>query len=284
MQYLTIGNINASLDIPPLWRERIGSHLSPFLSAPQVPADAFFSTEQVEGPISLDGAVKRNMVYYRENGTFDFDLLTPDFRLHIDLNRRKGSLYMAPLTEYTSIIYNAIKWFMTFVAIHDGGVPLHSSLVTDGQDGVLFSGPSGSGKTTIARLCTEAPALLQQGSDELNFIFTAGRKTVVAPTPFLSSGSACRFTGSKSLQRIFFLRHASRHSIKMLDLKRSFHELLKNMYSQPGPRILNERLLSSLEKIAVSVPCGVVSFNNDLSVGEFFTSEWMRFHAPALQS
>ncbi|MBN1308689.1 MAG: hypothetical protein JXA18_12270, partial [Chitinispirillaceae bacterium] len=273
MIYVTVGNLTVSLDLPASRREGICKHLSPFISFSAAPSAASFVVEPADAVFSLDGTVKRGMLYYREYTPRIFELLTEKFRLHIDLDGKVSVLHLVPSpADHSSIVYNAIKWFVTFMVIDEGGVPLHASLVADGGDGMLFSGPSGSGKSTIARLLTEEPTPLQRGSDELNCIFRESGELRVAPTPFVSSGLKGRFTVSKDLKRIYFLRHAlQRHSIETLEVRRSFYHLLKNSYALAGPGVLVEKLFSSLQAVAASIPCGILSFKNDPSVGAFIS-------------
>jgi hypothetical protein len=283
MQHFSAGNLTLSLDLPSPFQERISILLAPFLSPDTQPVTATFTARPATGPFAVDTAAKRGTFFFREHNPHVFDLLTRHFNLHIDLCNRSGSLQIDPLEiDQPSIIYNSIKWFMTFMVIYDGGVPLHSSLIGDLNDGILFSGVSGSGKTTIVKLIKTA-AGREQGSDELNLIFPGSGSCTVAPTPFVSSGGRCGFNGKKILTKIFFLRHASQHSIEMLDLKQSFYHLLKNSYALAGTRILTERLFCALQNVAETVPCGILHFKNERSIGPFLMNKRKVENAPALQ-
>jgi hypothetical protein len=284
MQFFSAGNLTLSLDLPSPFQERINILLTSFLSPETQPVTATFTVKPAYGSFTVDDATKRGTFYYREYSPYVFDILERHFNLHIDLCNRSGSLQIDPSAiDQPSIIYNSIKWFMTFIVIYEGGVPFHSSLIADSNDGILFSGASGSGKTTIAQLLTTGTGR-QPGSDELNLIFPGSGFCTVAPTPFVSSGGRCGFNREKKLTKIFFLRHASQHSIEMLNLKQSFYHLLKNSYTLAGTRILTERLFCTLQNIAETVPCGLLHFKNENSVGPFLLNQGKDVHAPALQS
>ncbi len=284
MQHFSAGNLTFLLDLSSPFQERINILFTSFLSPDTQPVTATFSVKPAKGPFTVDAATKRGTFYFREYNPYVFDLLTRHFNFHIDLCIRSGSLQIDPSAiDQPSIIYNSIKWFLTFIVIYDGGVPLHSSLIADLNEGILFGGASGSGKTTIAQLLTTGTGR-QAGSDELNLIFPGSGFCTVAPTPFVSSGGRCRFNREKKLTKIFFLRHASQHSIEMLNLQQSFHHLLKNSYALAGTRILTERLFCALQNIAETVPCGILHFKNERSIGPFLMNEWKGENAPALQS
>ncbi len=284
---LTIGNLTASISLPSEWRERIVANLAPFLSE-KANGDGdrgAFEVKPVSGNASLNAATGRAGIYYKENGVSDFEVGGIYFRLYIELEARKGTLYISEAAvDQSSIIFNSIKWFMTYHLISDGAVPLHSSLIAcPPYGGALFCGPSGSGKSTIARILSGRPDLFRRGSDELNFVFESGAAIMGAPTPFTSSGGQGNITDAVDLKRIFFLRHSSITAIEIIDTKRSFREMLKNVYTQPLPRILAEKLLSSLELISVSVQCGIFHFRNDDSAIETIYSEFENYYEPALQ-
>jgi hypothetical protein len=284
MTCLSIGGFSIRLDIPPVHLQRLTDFLLPFLSQ-KSPSDAFgFRVETAPEPIPPGGPAAREQVVYCEHSATEFDLLSPRFRLAVALEKRQCTLRCAaPADDEVSVVYHGLKWFVTYLAMFNGGIPLHSSCIADGDDGYVFSGAPETGKSTIARLLTNDRPDLIRGSDELNLILVGEESVRVAPTPFVSSAGCSRFSGHRRLRHIFFLRHASRHSVDMLDYTQSFRHILKNCHMQAGPRKMGERLLSSIESAAASVPCGILYFNNDRSFAPFFNDYVKAIHEAASQ-
>jgi hypothetical protein len=190
----------------------------------------------------------------------------------VDLDKKSAILSINPDASNTgAIIFSSLKWFLTFIIILDGGLPMHSSLIGEGKRGTLFCGASGSGKSTISSLVSTMAHSVERGSDELNAIFLSSDKFMAYSTPVSSSGGKSQLTNAIQLNNIFFLEHALYHRIEFLTRQQRFDYILKNIYHIPGNTLLCERMLDTATRFSGSPLFKRLFFYNDGTIAPFIT-------------
>lgn len=280
---LSTGTVEIQISLPGEFNDRITGLLDPFVSHSSFTSPFIFNVEISPGQFSLDNFNKRASLCYRETNDLEFELRSPVFSLFLSLEKQNGLLRITETADSkSSIIFNSVKWLLTYITIHQGGIPLHSALIASETEGILFSGASGTGKSTLARIVTSPGIRLRLGSDELNLVLPEENGYFTIPTPFSSTGEASQFVDRKIMKKVFFLRHASQNSVRMLQSKESFHNILKNTYTMTGTRYFSDLLMDSSAKFAATVPCGILNFRNDRSIRTFLHNEWESDHAPVL--
>ena len=249
---------------------------------------AAFSAVVTNSTISLENTMPRGNIRFKSHGEFCFSLLDSDFELRIDLDCRYGTLNIASSVQNSqagALVYSSFKWFITYITLADGGLPLHSSLVKNnpGNGATLFCGPSGSGKSTISRLVADGNRTLC-GSDEFNAVFKYDSGWKVFPTPFVSSGGACGFTHGVSVQSVYYLRHASEHRLKPLRFGEAVFNLLRNSYAIPGDDTFTRLLFEAVERFSGPRFHAMLYFKNDHSIVSFLEQERNKENADHMQS
>lgn len=256
---------------PPVYQVPLQELLAPFTRETDQPCTARLFVQQINAVVSTEGATHRGDIYYKERSSSIFSLLTEVFELEIDLQHNRALLTLSPAASApVAILFNAIKWYLTILTIQRQGLPLHSSLVTQGDRALLFCGPSGSGKSTISRFfASEKKLVWLQGSDELNLLFFSQNSLYGAPTPFVSSAGRSAFTEKIPVTTIYFLEHATHHRVEKVYYNFAYKELLKNIYTIGTTRALGEQLFDTVATIASSVTCKKLYFSNNQSIVAF---------------
>ncbi|MBN1578966.1 MAG: hypothetical protein JW913_20560 [Chitinispirillaceae bacterium] len=260
------------IDIPPEYLTALLPLFDPFNVVSGNREGAMFTVASTGRPFDPEGASPRGDVFYRDNGPERFSLFGPLFELSVSLDTRSGTLHIRePVAGNAgALIFNAFKWFVTYIALGEGGLPLHSSLIRreDGC-GLLFCGPSGRGKTTIRRFLSSAHPDWRCGSDELNIVYPSADAITVSPTPFVSHGGACGFSEATAVHSISFLKHDRYHHVEPLSSREVYFQLLKNTYLIPGNNFLAERMFDTITCLSKYTFFISLYFSNDASIAAY---------------
>lgn len=260
-----------ALEAPSVYQLPLQELLAPFISEIDQPCTARLFVQHTNAVVSTEDATCRGDIYYKEISSGIFSLLTEAFELQVNLQHNRALLTLSPASPAPiAIIFNAIKWYLTILTTQRHGLPLHASLVTQGNHSLLFCGPSGRGKSTLSHIfTTEKPLTWKRGSDELNLLFFSQNSFYVAPTPFVSSAGRSQFTEKKAITTIYFLEHATHHRVEMVHYNRAYQQLLKNIYTIGTTHALGEQLFNTVATIASSIACKMLYFNNNRSIVVF---------------
>lgn len=194
--------------------------------------------------------------------------------MRIDFSKKSSVLTVeSEFRDKGLLLFNAFKWFLSLIAIDNGGVPLHCSNMITNNRSLLFCGKSGSGKSTISGLLSHNRQLWQRGSDELNLVFIQDSEAYAYATPYLSFDSELRTTGAP-LEHLFFLRHSLRNYTGVLHGKECYWNILKNVYTIAANECLAEKMYNNIQLLSESVSCSNLHFINDQSV-ILFIEDWM---------
>ena len=266
---LPVAGRNFALTIPERLHPILYPHFEPFSLRENIPYDTVFTAEYTSRLPSFKGAVPRDNLYYREKSSDIFSLSDHRFELEVNLDRKEAFLSLIPdNSDEAALVFNAFKWFITFITIFDGNLPMHSSLVADTDGGKLFCGESGKGKSTISTLIAQTVPSSVRGSDELNII-SPQEPMQVYPTPFISSGGKGILTEPVVLRHVFFLEHAPRHRVESISATRIFSRLLSNVYHLPGNKLLTDRMMDTISVLSRKSSFFNLFFNNDPSIAYF---------------
>jgi hypothetical protein len=213
-----------------------------------------------------------NGVFYREEDhqfvfRTDSSLIYLDWRAHrmrVLFGREKQTGFFD-----TFMIWN-LKLLVTLLVIKAGGVPCHSSGVTNGKESLLFSGQPGAGKTTIALLLRDRWSIY---NDELNIIMPRQNSYYTFSTPFTSPQkfSLCSY-GSSPLKKIFFIKQDVRNYTKSISTKEKYFRLLTSAYTVPTSAFFGDLLMENCEKIVAAVPMAMLHFINNSTIAEELVS------------
>lgn len=200
----------------------------------------------------------------------EFRLGTGKFSLDVSLNEKSALLRILSDDKpaaVSSTIISSLKWFLSFIAIDNGGIPFHSSGINNSRESFLFLGRSGSGKSTIYSLFQDE---WKKGSDEVNVVIRKNGLFYSFPTPFLSSKGYSEYISETVLTKIYFLVKSAFNKTEIVSNKAElFFSLMENIYTKPVSAYLAEKLMDNIQKLSGSVPCERLYFKNDPSVCSF---------------
>ncbi len=109
----------------------------------------------------------------------------------------------------------------TLIMAEEGGLVIHASAISDGEQGYVFFGPSGSGKTTVTRLSTGRMAL----TDELAIIKPHNGGYRVYGTPFWGEFTPGRSNAHARLRGLYSLKKARINNLVPIDRVKAMEEL-----------------------------------------------------------
>ena len=114
-----------------------------------------------------------------------------------------------------------LRMLFTLIMAQEGGLVIHASAISDGEQGDVFFGPSGSGKTTVTRLSTNRIIL----TDELALIKPHNGEYRVYGTPFWGEFTPGRSNAHARLRGLYSLKKAQKNSLVPMDRVRAVEEL-----------------------------------------------------------
>ena len=144
------------------------------------------------------------------------------------------------------------------------GVTLHACGVVLEDKGILFLGESGAGKSTLARMWDQENGV-DILSDDRVIVRKQGPEFRVYGTPW--HGEATFGSPREArLERIFFLRHGQKNSLKEMKGIDPLSHLLTCSFPPLWDSQAMEFILEFFSHLATKVPCQELSFRPEKSV------------------
>jgi hypothetical protein len=212
----------------------------------------------------------------RNNGNYFIRLRRPPFSqlAKFDALFSKGTVYYQAKKKRTALDFYLnpfdaplIHFVLLNLISEQVGILVHSCGVIDRQMGYLFIGESGSGKSTIATFFKNLK-LSTVLSDEYTFIKKKGNKFFIFGSPW--SGTArISSNASGELKKIFFIRHAPKHSCRELDASESAMQMFRSSLVPYWNKVKVDKTLSSCIKISNEIKAYSLGFSRHPSIVEF---------------
>ncbi|MBT8331708.1 MAG: hypothetical protein KJP06_05200 [Deltaproteobacteria bacterium] len=213
---------------------------------------------------------------YRKNGTSVFKIfdampgLARTLVLPPELNR--ADLYFAePSARFLDPFYGpTVELLMINYLARGRGVILHGCGIERGGKGYLFAGESGAGKSTLARLWDRQKGVAVL-SDDRTIVRKKDGHYWMYGTPWHGEAKFGLPRGVK-LEKIFFLRHASRNKIHEVAGASSVTQFLKCSFPPYWDAAGMEFAMQFFSELAASVPCQMLAFKPDKHVIGFISA------------
>lgn len=264
---LKFGNIIIELHVPWSLNENFYQLLSPFVVS-GIKSTYLLKVEISEKPVWDKDYTIRCDYFYREDDNNNFLVGNTQFLLDVKLDKNMAVASIVDFSQNAAIIFACIKWYLSFLAIENGGVPFHSSSVFRNGRSFLFMGKSGMGKSTICRLLSEK---WKKGNDEYNIVLFDRDILKSCPSPFVPDSDHNGITEGNMLQCIYILKWSAQNRIEEINgCSGKYFNLLGNVYTKPANAYLGEKLLDNINRISNSVPVKILHFNNNQSVCSYF--------------
>jgi hypothetical protein len=147
------------------------------------------------------------------------------------------------------------------------GVILHACGIERDGKGYLFAGESGAGKSTLARLWNRQKGVAVLSDDRTIVRQKNGRHWIYG-TPWHGEAEFGAPHGVK-LEKIFFLRHASRNATRHVTRVSAVTRLLTYSFAPYWDAAGMEFAMEFFSDLAAAVSCQVLCFTPDESVVEY---------------
>jgi hypothetical protein len=207
---------------------------------------------------------------YRENGT-SIVRLFPEMRelqraLFLPHNLKYADLYFADnCTRFIDPYFGPTMELLLMHYLAQGrGIVLHACGIFVEDKGILFVGESGAGKSTLARMWSQENGV-DILSDDRIIVRKQGREFRVYGTPWHGE-AAFGSPRQAKLERIFFLSHGQRNSIKELAGLDPITHLLTCSFPPLWDSQGMEFALEFFSQVAAYVPLQELSFRPEKSV------------------
>jgi hypothetical protein len=210
---------------------------------------------------------------YRANGIALFKIfesmpgLARTLVLPPELNR--ADLYFAdPSARFLDPFYGpTMELLMINYLARGRGVILHACAIEQGGKGYLFAGESGAGKSTLARLWNRQKDVAVLSDDRTIVRKNDGHYWMYG-TPWHGDAKFGVPRGVK-LEKIFFLRHASRNTIHEVAGASSVTQLLQCSFPPYWDAAGMEFAMQFFSDLAAAVSCQMLAFTPHSRVIEF---------------
>ena len=207
---------------------------------------------------------------YRENGTSVIRLF-PEMG---DLQRalffphplKHADLYFADnCTRFIDPYFGpTIELLLMHYLAQERGVTLHACGIVLEDKGILFLGESGAGKSTLARMWDQENGV-DILSDDRVIVRKQGPEFRVYGTPWHGEATFGSPREAK-LERIFFLKHGQKNSLKEMKGIDPLSHLLTCSFPPLWDSQAMEFILEFFSHLATKVPCQELSFRPEKSV------------------
>ena len=207
---------------------------------------------------------------YRENGTSVIRLF-PEMG---DLQRtlffphplKHADLYFADnCTRFIDPYFGpTIELLLMHYLAQEKGVTLHGCGIVLEDKGILFLGESGAGKSTLARMWDQENGV-DILSDDRVIVRKQGSQFRVYGTPWHGEATFGSPREAK-LERIFFLKHGQKNSLKEMKGIDPLSHLLTCSFPPLWDSQAMEFILEFFSHLATKVPCQELSFRPEKSV------------------
>ena len=183
------------------------------------------------------------------------------------------TLYIDPLYhrdrktgDVKDSLFSHIRELFIPSLIQNNGVMLHSASIEYNGRGVLFSAPAGTGKSTHVHLWRE-----KYGVGILDGDVTACRMLDGSPYAYGLPwcGTSGEFMNKRlPLQAVVFLEQSAHNEIRKLDIAEAVVRLYARCFLFLGGEAMTDQVLETLEKLAGSIDCYVLSCRPDFEAVE----------------
>jgi hypothetical protein len=200
----------------------------------------------------------------------EFSCIEINFKLKQMFIKPHNSRYLDELDILTDL-----KVLLSFLAIDDGGLLLHSSAVHNSENALLFMGKSGAGKSTIAQHLSSEWGIC---NDEFNIILPEENSFVLYPSPF-GTYKELPDNGQKHYKpiHIFSICKSTENNIFQISRKQSIMELFKNTCAFPSTDSYSQKLITNVHSVVEAVPIELLLFSkNELLLS--FLKKWGSAH------
>lgn len=206
---------------------------------------------------------------YRENGTSVIRLFPEmgDLRRTLFLPHplKHADLYFAnDCTRFIDPYFGpTIELLLMHYLAEERGVTLHACGIILKDKGILFLGESGAGKSTLARMWDEENGV-DILSDDRVIVRKQGPEFRVYGTPWHGEATF-GIPREAKLERIFFLRHGQKNSLKDMQGLDTVSHLLTCSFPPLWNSQAMEFVLGFFSQLAAQVPCQELSFRPEKS-------------------
>ena len=177
-----------------------------------------------------------------------------------------GTVYLSR-SGWRSLLYPFLEVLTVNLLCRKNGALLHACAVNDNDSGYLFVGQSGAGKSTTARLWSEVNNVIILSDDRI-ILRRINDQLYVYGTPW--HGDAKVYSSEKApLEKIFFLKHAKKNSVKRLNPLDAACRLIICSFPTFWDKQGMEFTLSFCSGIAETIPCYELGFVPDTSIVRF---------------
>jgi len=166
----------------------------------------------------------------------------------------------------TDIIYDFLQVLLiNYVAQRNEGIFTHAIGVKelDGK-GLLFAGKSGSGKSTTAKLWYKHSKAMVLNDDRI-IVRKLNGKFFIYGSPWHGEFSDYLTSriDSAPLEKLFFIHHSSKNTVKWISEKTAFNFLYPALFPTFWDKECLENIVSFCQDLIRSVPCYSLGFVND---------------------
>lgn len=215
---------------------------------------------------------------HRKNGKYLFRICysgrnsTPDRIAILDSNFRSGEVYIPNPRANQPLILDPLLYpfgelLMINLLSQGKGILTHSCAIENNGEGMLFVGSSGAGKSTLARLGINKKGV-KVLSDDRVIIRKRKDRFFIYGTPWHGDIKACS-PEAVPLEKIFFLRHAKKNTIKKITPINAASRLVVCCFPTFWDKKGMEFTLSFFSELTEKIPCYELGFVPDESVLDF---------------
>jgi len=171
--------------------------------------------------------------------------------------------------NYSDIIYDFLQVLLiNYFALKKNGIFTHSVGVRDLDGrGLLFNGKSGCGKSTTARLWHKHSKAMVLNDDRI-IVRKFNGKFFIYGSPWHGEFSDYLVSRIESapLEKLFFIYHAPKNTVKQINEKEAFSLLYPALFPTFWDKECLENIVFSCQDLTKSVPCYKLGFVNDKRV------------------
>lgn len=209
--------------------------------------------------------------FYGENKIF-FYVDSVFFQLETNIETGDTTFFLKKGYNITFYLLKVIKIAISVIIIRNGGIPFHSSAISDKQKAFAFSGISNSGKTTICNLLSDNKWKIL--NDEFNIVMPKKNGYNIFSTPFTTEKKldSCNNI-SAPLENIFFLNKAKGNYLNKRNLKKNYFQLLENIYTIPSTKQNADKILENAHNICDFFSPEILYFKNDYTINIFWNNK-----------
>jgi len=150
------------------------------------------------------------------------------------------------------------------------GIMTHACGIKINENGIIFAGNSGEGKSTLANLCSEEKDITLLNDDRI-IVRETKNSFLLYGTPWHGDVKICS-PDSAPLEKVFFLKHASRNYLVRLNNMEACSRLMIRMFPAFWSHSGMEYTLALSTRLTRVIPCFELGFVPDKSAMEFIRS------------